>query len=100
MFLCGISVDDAPFTAVEMEIENGQLIFRTNVDDYTKVDKDHPIRVVINEKTGEPSPYVLVRDRLEALITRNVYYQLADLAVEHDGAYGIWSGDVFFPLDR
>jgi len=96
----GIRVDDAPFTAVEMDRDQDHIIFRTNVDDFVRVDKDYPIRVDIDEKTGEPSPYVLVRDRLYALITRSVYYQLADLAALHDGAYGIWSGDMFFPLDR
>lgn len=96
----GIRVDDAPFTVVEMEYQQDNIIFRTNVDDLIKVGKDHPIHVVIDEKTGEPSPYVRVRDRLDALISRNVYYQLAELAVEHEGAYGVWSGDEFFPLDR
>ncbi|MBT7581984.1 MAG: DUF1285 domain-containing protein, partial [Kordiimonadaceae bacterium] len=54
----GIRVDDAPFTAVEMEKDDEHIIFRTNVDDFVTVDKDHPIRMEINQKTGEPSPYV------------------------------------------
>ncbi|MCP5381841.1 MAG: DUF1285 domain-containing protein [Kordiimonadaceae bacterium] len=95
----GIRVDDAPFTAVEMDIAQGSIIFRTNLDDYVKVDDSHPITVSINDKTGEPSPYVRVRDNLDALISRSVYYQLAEIAVEHNGRYGVWSCGSFFPLD-
>src|SRR5271169_3240609 len=44
----GIRVDDAPFLAVEMEIENRgpqqSLIFRTNVDDVVRCDADHRLR--------------------------------------------------------
>ena len=95
----GIKVDDAPFTAVEMETDQGSIIFRTNLDDCVKVDDRHPISVSINEKTGEPSPYVLIRDNLDALISRSVYYQLAEMAVEHDGRLGVWSSGSFYPLD-
>lgn len=94
----GIKVSDAPFVAVEMEIVDGYIIFKTNLDDYIKVGKENPIRVSIKDKTGEPSPYVLVRDNLEALLSRSVYYQLADLAVEKDGHFGVWSGKEFFLL--
>jgi len=95
----GIKVADAPFTAVEMEKNDEHIIFRTNLDEFVKVDNEHPIRVEIDKKTGEPSPYVRVRDRLDALITRSVFYQLVDLAQEQDGHHGVWSGGHFFPLD-
>lgn len=94
----GIRVDDAPFVAVEMEHDGNNIIFKTNLDDYVTVDADHPIFVTINEKTGEPSPYVRVRDRLDALLSRSVYYQLVDLAEEVDGEYGVTSDGVFFNL--
>lgn len=94
----GIRVDDAPFVAIEMGIKDDHIYFRTNVDDHVKVDKTHPIYVSINEDTGEPSPYVRVRGRLDALLTRSVYYQLAEHAVEQNGEYGIISGKVFFPI--
>lgn len=94
----GIQVDDAPFVAVEMSIEDTYIIFRTNLDDYVRVDKDHPIFVTINPDTREPSPYVRVRDRLDALLSRSVYYELAELATELDGNYGVKSGDDFFTL--
>mgnify|MGYP005729591305 FL=1 len=41
---------------------------------------ENPLRVEINEKTQEPSPYILVRKNLEALISRNVFYQLVEEA--------------------
>ncbi len=77
-----IQVEDAPFVAIEATVspENGaqKVVFRTNVDDEVTADTDHPIRVKIDENTGEPSPYVLVREGIEALIARPVYYQLVE----------------------
>jgi hypothetical protein len=44
-------------------------------------------------------PYLLVRGRLEALVTRALYYDLVELAVAgQDGKLGLWSGGAFFPL--
>jgi hypothetical protein len=58
--------------------------------------------VELDPETQEPSPYVLVRTNLEALIHRNVFYQLVELAVprEIDGVtwLGVWSGGEFFPI--
>ena len=101
-----IQVDDAPFVAVEIEREgegeSQRLLFRTNVDDVVEASSQYPIRVVIDPLTGEPSPYILVRDRLEALISRPVFYQMADLALMENGAssteFGVWSCGHFFTL--
>lgn len=101
-----VAVDDAPFVAVALEVSghgrDRALTFRTNLDETVTADADHPIRVAVDAATGEPSPYVLVRDRLEALIARAVFYELAELAVEEtvDGgaALGVWSKGCFFPL--
>lgn len=103
-----IVVDDAPFTAVELTVEGEgrerALRFRTNVDDEVVADAAHPIRVAVSEVSGEPRPYVLVREGLEALILRSVYYQLVELGEEcaeagHD-AFGVWSRGVFFSLGQ
>jgi hypothetical protein len=102
----GIQVDDAPFLAVELvatgEGRDQVLTFRTNVDDAVTADAEHPIRVEIDPETGQPSPYVLVRDQLEALINRPVFYQLVELGVVESRAdsdlYGVWSGGMFFPI--
>ncbi|WP_341702732.1 DUF1285 domain-containing protein [Ferrovibrio sp.] len=103
---CGIRVDDAPFVAVEMTVAGDgdrQLIaFRTNVDDIVPLDAQHPLRVAVDPETGEPSPYVLVRGELEALIARSVFYDLVALAEEYrEGGrrrLGVRSGGQLFPL--
>ena len=104
-----IEVEDAPFTAVELSVRGegrGQILaFRTNLDDWVAADPAHPLRVVEDPATGEISPYILVRDRLEALILRPVYYELAELAVAPPAeiaapadCLGVWSNGVFFLL--
>lgn len=102
-----IRVEDAPFVAVEMRAEGAGedqvLRFRTNVDDWATAGPDHPIRVAADPETGEPSPYVLVRNGLEARLARPVYYELAERAVPRDAdgegtVYGVWSKGAFFPI--
>lgn len=110
-----IEVEDAPFTAVELSVRGegvGQVLaFRTNLDDWVEADAAHPLRVAGGPAGGDISPYILVRDRLEALILRPVYYELAELAVAAadggaatterlGGGLGVWSNGVFFPLGR
>ncbi len=100
-----IRVDDVPFLAVLMDVEgegrDQVLRFTTNVGDETVAGADNPIRVVTDPVTEEPAPYVHVRKGLEARIARNVFYQMADLAVPGAGdQLGVWSGGVFFPLGR
>ena len=102
----GIRVEDAPFVAVDFEAEGSgrdqNLTFHTHVDDEVTAGPDHPIRVVRDAETGEPSPYVLVRANLEALIDRKSFYRLVELGrhEEHEGArwFGLWSGGEFFPV--
>lgn len=102
----GIQVDDAPFVAVSLQVEGeGEaqvLRFTSNVDDEVAAGAEHPLRVLIDPVTQEPSPYLLMRSNLEALVHRNVFYQLVELAQprEIDGRewLGVWSGGVFFPI--
>ncbi|WP_439814918.1 DUF1285 domain-containing protein [Zavarzinia sp. CC-PAN008] len=98
----GIQVEDAPFVATLMTASGsgpGQVLtFETNVGDFVSADAAHPIRVTIDPETQEPSPYVLVRDRLEALIARAVFYDLVELAEERDGMLGVWSSGEFFTI--
>ncbi len=101
-----IEVEDAPFTAVEVIVTGTgkaqTLTFRTNLDHMVTADAAHPIRVVEDAATGEPSPYILVRDRLEALILRPQFYALAEIAEERreggEAFFGVWSSGVFFRL--
>jgi hypothetical protein len=102
-----IEVEDAPFMAVELTVAgqgmDQDITFRTNVDDLVVADKAHPLRIVHDSATGEPAPYILVRDRLEARLARSVYYHLADLCVERRVGgrlvLGVWSGGAFFILE-
>ncbi|RLT97908.1 DUF1285 domain-containing protein [Ketobacter sp.] len=84
-----IQVEDAPFVAVLVETLDGAegpaLQFETNVGDKVIAGPQHPIRVEVDAESGEPSPYILVRKNLEALISRNVFYQLVDQAEVKEG---------------
>ena len=98
-----VAVEDAPFLAVEMEVKGGgrdqRLTFRTNVDDIVEAGPRHPIRFAVEQKSEGLKPYVHVRGRLEALVTRALYYDLVELAVEDaDKDFGLWSGGAFFPM--
>jgi hypothetical protein len=98
-----VAVEDAPFMAVEMEVKgNGReqrLTFRTNVDDIMEAGPEHPIRFAVEPGSDGLKPYLLVRGKLEALVTRALYYDLVELAVEDaDGGFGLWSGGTFFPM--
>lgn len=104
----GIQVEDAPFVAVALQVsgegeEQEQVLrFTTNIGDEVIADVEHQIRVELDPVTQEPSPYVLVRSNLEALIHRNVFYQLVELAVEKqiEGKpwLGVWSEGLFYPI--
>ncbi|MEM9145193.1 MAG: DUF1285 domain-containing protein [Pseudomonadota bacterium] len=102
----GITVEDAPFVAVDFRVEaegpDQRIVFTTNVEDETEAGPENPIRVVRDPETGEPSPYVHVRRGLEALIDRKSYYRLVEIG-EHDAVdevawFGLRSGGVFFPI--
>ena len=101
-----IKVDDAPFVAVDFELDSpgpDQVItFVTNVGDRASAGPDHPIRVPRDPETGEPSPYVLIRAELEALIDRKSFYRLVEIGTHeaHAGQswFGLRSGGAFFPI--
>ena len=102
----GIQVDDAPFVAVSLQVEGAgeaQLLrFTSNVEDEVLAGSQHPLRFVIDPHTQQPSPYVLMRSNLEALMVRSVFYQLVELALPREITgeiwLGVWSGGVFFPI--
>lgn len=102
----GIRVLDAPFVAVEMTVtgvESGQLLtFRTNVGDVIEAGPLHPLRFVIHGENNQLKPYLHVRGRLEALISRAVMYELVALGqtLEIDGVamFCIRSGGATFPV--
>ncbi len=98
-----IAVEDAPFTAVLLERrlqdDEPALVFTTNLGESVVADEQHPIQVHYQQPDAEPAPYVLVRDRLQALISRAVFLELAELAEERDGRLGVMSCGCFMPLD-
>ncbi|OZB20216.1 MAG: proteophosphoglycan precursor [Rhodobacterales bacterium 34-62-10] len=102
----GITVDDAPFVAVDFEVSgegpDQRLTFHTNVGDSVTAGSETPLRFVRDPETGEPSPYVMVRAGLEALIDRKSFYRLVELGTEHavDGVtwFGVWSDATFFAI--
>lgn len=102
----GIRVEDAPFLAVEMRCEQQEgetfIMFRTNVGDLVSVDAQHPLRFEVVGDKKQLKPYVLVRGRLEALVSRAVMYELVELGevVMMDGVetFAVRSGGVTFPI--
>ena len=101
----GITVEDAPFLAVEMTAAyqgaDQVLRFRTNVEDWVEAGGGHPLRF---EKAAFDGikPYIHVRGGLWALVTRTLVLDLVELGEigEHDGApwFGVASAGRFFPI--
>jgi len=79
-----IKVDVAPLFIItaDREQREGQqaITLTTSTGDIVVVDKAHPLS--IDKHSSQPSPQVIVRNNLPALISRNVYYQLIDWALE------------------
>jgi hypothetical protein len=103
---CGITVDDAPFLAVEMKVldrPGGRVLnFRTNVDDWVACGPDHALRFEPEPDTGGLKPYLHVRHDLWAKVTRALFYDLVELGEEREIAgermFGVASGGEFFAM--
>jgi uncharacterized protein len=110
---CGITVDEAPFLAVELVVEGpdaaaeqpvgGRVLrFRTNVDDWVTADRDHPLRFEPEAATGGLKPFLHVRRDLWAKVTRALFYDLVELGeereVEGKCMFGVASGSEFFAM--
>ncbi|MFK0384312.1 DUF1285 domain-containing protein [Agrobacterium sp. NPDC090273] len=101
-----IKVADAPFIAVEMIVTEKEgeprLTFRTNVGDVVEIGEDHPLRFEIAGENNELKPYILVRGRLEALVSRAVMYDLVACGeiVDMDGRamFAVRSGKSVFAV--
>jgi hypothetical protein len=96
-----IAVDDAPFVATELKRDgegaSQRLAFRLNTGDIVVAGPDHPLRFEQDDRG--PRPYLGVRNGLDALIARPLYYELADLAIATGGgAPGVWSNGAFFAM--
>jgi hypothetical protein len=103
---CGIQVDDAPFIAVELKVEEGALgqvlNFRTNVDEWIDCGPDHQLRFDPEPRTGGLKPYLHVRRGLWAKVTRPLFFDLVDLGEEREisgtALFGVSSMSAFFPM--
>lgn len=97
-----IRVEDAPFvaTTVERHQEEGvdYLRFTMQTGDVVVADEGHPLRV--DYRIEEPRPYLHVRDRLEALVSRNVYYQLVEWGQAEGGLLTVSSAGQVFEIGR
>ncbi|MCJ9692513.1 DUF1285 domain-containing protein [Rhizobium leguminosarum] len=102
----GIRVVDAPFIAVEMSVTESEgqqvLTFRTNVGDVVEAGGEHRLRFAIADGNAELKPYLHVRGRLEALVSRAVMYELVALGetfdVEGRAMFAICSAGEVFPV--
>lgn len=87
-----VHVEVAPFLAVRLDVleveGERRLRFTTNVGDGVDAGPDRPIRVEIDPRSQEPTPFVNVRAGLDALMTRPCFFDLVEAADEVDGANG------------
>jgi uncharacterized protein len=103
---CGIVVDDAPFMAVELQVQHRragrQLRFRTNVEDWVVCGAGHPLRFEQETATGGLKPYLHIRRNLWAKVIRTVFYELVDLGEAREIAgtlmFGVASGGQFYAM--
>lgn len=91
-----IDVDGTAFRAIAMRTEgegqNRRIWLALDSGDALLVGPDHPLAIT-------ESPRVPVRHGLEAELSRPVYYELAQIALD-EGADppGVWSDECFFSL--
>lgn len=96
-----IDVEATAFRATEMQSEASgrerKVAFRLDSGDAVVAGAANPIRIVATP--DGPSPRVEVRHGLEAELSRGIYYELAEIALEEgNDPPGIWSDGAFFPL--
>jgi len=96
-----IDVEGTAFRAVAMRCEgkgrDRRIALELDSGDAVIVGPRHPLSLV--PTVHGPSPRVLVRNGLEAELSRPLYYELAEIALAegHDPP-GVWSDGAFFPL--
>ena len=105
-----IEVEDAPFVAIELKSEGSgrdrRLAFGLNTGELVVAGADNALRFEARGlSSGGPSsggdvhPYLHVRGGLDALVSRPVYYELAELALsEGSDGEGVWSNGAYFPM--
>jgi uncharacterized protein len=103
--MVAVEVEDAPFLAVEMRVEEAEagpiLHFRTHVDDWVSADSEHPLRFDLGAHDGV-KPYLKVRGDLWALATRPICHDLIARGeirdIDGEARYGVVSAGQFFVI--
>lgn len=101
-----IRVDDCPFVATLLSAsgtgEQGVLDFTLNTGERVRAGPTHPLQVT--SIAGEPHPILQVRDGLDALISRNIFYELVELGQVETSEEGeclvLWSEGEKFVLGQ
>ncbi len=102
-----IAVAVAPFFVVDLETldRDGQqvLVFTTSTGERVVAGPGHPLRVVADPESGEQMPLLTIRGGMEGLLSRPVFYRLAELAEpgpgDNEARLGVYSLGEFFPLE-
>ena len=103
----GITVECCPFLIIGMDVSqlNGNQVirFNTSTDEQVIADSEHYLSAEAADRDDFPQPSIHVRDGLSGLLSRAVFYRLAEIAVEHELQeklrLGVFSSGIFFPLD-
>ena len=102
-----IQVEKAHFIATQLHVDTDEdgvqsFVFTTNMDETVALSPQRSLTVSTNPDTLEPTPLLRVRGRLDALLSRSVFYDLLNYAVERvtpEGKQlGIESDGDFYPL--
>ena len=86
-----IRVEDCPFLLTTLRVENAgnastqTLYLRTSLGEEVAIGTEHPLFIGAESSgNAEPHPTVNVRAGLLGLVSRSVFYQLAELVVTRD----------------
>lgn len=100
-----IQVDDVPFFVTGFERsgtgKSQRLLFSTRTGDRVIADSEHPLSV--DSAETDPAPYLMIRHNMWGRLSRNVFYQLVDIAEpgpEDPGTIGVYSDNCWFELGR
>lgn len=99
-----VDVADAPFLVTDCDLDEAagerRIWFSSSLGERVPLDAEHPL-VMRSSPDGQLKAYVRLRDGLDAMLHRNVFYRLAELATgpELDGPAGLLSCGLFFPLE-
>ena len=73
--------------------------FETKMGARYNLSKAYPLRIEVNRRTNEPSPYLGLDHGLEGKLNRTIFYDLVNMAVNETiyctERLGVWSADLF-----